>query len=163
MQRAFKPVIIENVYPELDCERYPIKREVSDRLEVWADLFKEGHDNLTAVLKYREKDAPGWSETSMRLYENDRWTGGCTLANNACYEYTIEAWTDEFETRRTETDKKVDDAGYNVAPELVEGRGLIEGAFDRTHDKRLAHTLAGFDAAGYESSVALLPSERSAS
>ena len=41
----FEPVIIENVYPELDCGRYPVKREVSDRFEVWADLFKEGHDS----------------------------------------------------------------------------------------------------------------------
>jgi hypothetical protein len=56
---AFEPVIIENVYPELNCGRYPVKREVSDSFEVWADLFKEGHDVLAAVLKYREKGAPG--------------------------------------------------------------------------------------------------------
>ena len=158
MQRAFRPVIIENVYPELDCGRYPVKREVGDRLEVWADLFKEGHDKLAAVLKYREKGAPGWSETPMRLYENDRWTGGFTLAKNARYEYTIEAWTDEFGTWRTEVGKKVD-AGQNVELELVEGRGLVEDAFERSDDKRLGQTLAGFDAAGYEGCVALLRSE----
>src|SRR5918994_1013239 len=73
---AFEPVIIENVYPELDCGRYPVKREVSDSFEVWADLFKEGHDVLAAVLKYREKGASGWSETPMRFHENDRWRGG---------------------------------------------------------------------------------------
>ncbi|MCD6054540.1 MAG: hypothetical protein K0Q96_1732, partial [Rubrobacteraceae bacterium] len=28
MRVAFEPVIIENVYPELDCGRYPVKREV---------------------------------------------------------------------------------------------------------------------------------------
>jgi starch synthase (maltosyl-transferring) len=158
VQRAFRPVIIENVYPELDCGRYPVKREVGDRFEVWADLFKEGHDKLAAVVKYREKGASGWSETPMRPYENDRWTGDFTLAKNARYEYTIEAWTDEFGTWRTEIGKKVD-AGQNVALELVEGRGLVEDAFDRSHDKRLAETLAGFDAAGYEGRVALLRSE----
>ena len=51
---------------------------------------------LAAVLKYREKGASGWSETPMRFYENDRWTGDFTLAKNARYEYTIEAWTDDF-------------------------------------------------------------------
>jgi starch synthase (maltosyl-transferring) len=101
VQRAFRPVIIENVYPELDCGRYPVKREVGDRLEIWADLFKDGHEGLAAVLKYREKGAPEWGEMPMRLYENDRWTGVFTLAKNARYEYTIEAWTDEFGTRRT--------------------------------------------------------------
>ena len=59
MRRTFEPVIIENVYPELDCGRYPVKREVGDRFEVWADIFKEGHDVLAAVLRYREKGAGG--------------------------------------------------------------------------------------------------------
>jgi starch synthase (maltosyl-transferring) len=129
--RAFRPVIIGNVYPELDCGRYPVKREVGDRLEVWVDLFEEGHDTLAALLKYREKGAPGWSETPMRLYENDRWTGGFTLAKDARYEYTVEARTDEFGTWRTEVGKKVE-AGQNVEPELIEGRGLVEDAFSAT-------------------------------
>jgi starch synthase (maltosyl-transferring) len=158
VQRAFRPVIIENVYPELDCGRYPVKREVGDRLEVWADLFKEGHDRLAAVLKYREKGAPEWGETPMRLYENDRWTGEFTLAKNARYEYTIEAWTDVFGTWQTEVGKKVD-AGQNVELELIEGRHLVEDAFERSHAKRLRETLAGFDASGYEGRVALLRSE----
>jgi starch synthase (maltosyl-transferring) len=34
LQRAFRPVITENVYPELDCGSYPVKREVGDRFEV---------------------------------------------------------------------------------------------------------------------------------
>jgi starch synthase (maltosyl-transferring) len=158
VQRAFRPVIIENVYPELDCGRYPVKREVGDRLEVWADLFKEGHDRLAAVLRYREKGAPEWDETPMSPYENDRWTGEFTLANNARYEYTIEAWTDEFGTWRNEVGKKVD-AGQSVELELIEGRRLVEEAFERSHDKRLKETLAGFDASGYEGRVALLRSE----
>jgi starch synthase (maltosyl-transferring) len=158
VHRAFRPVVIENVYPELDCGRHPVKREVGDRLEVWADLFKEGHDRLAAVLKYREKGAPEWGETPMRLYENDRWTGEFTLAKNVRYEYTIEAWTDEFGTWRTEISKKVD-AGQNVELELIEGRRLVEDAFERSHDKRLRETLAGFDASGYEGRVALLRSE----
>ena len=55
----------------------------------------------------------------MRLYENDRWTGEFTLAKNARYEYTIEAWTDEFGTGQTEIGKKVD-AGQDVELELIE-------------------------------------------
>ena len=84
--------------------------------------------------------------------------GRFTLANNARYEYTIEAWTEEFGTWRTEIGKKVD-AGQRVQLELVEGRGLVEAAFDRSNDKRLKQTLAGYDAAGYEGRVALLRSE----
>ena len=65
MHRAVRPVIIEGIYAELDCGRYPLKREVGDRLEVWADLFKEGHNRLASVPKYREKDAPEWGETTI--------------------------------------------------------------------------------------------------
>jgi starch synthase (maltosyl-transferring) len=158
MRREFEPVIIENVYPELDCGRYPVKREVGDRFEVWADILKEGHDILAAVLRYREKGVQRWSETPMRLYENDRWTGGFTLPKNALYEYTIEAWMDEFETWRAEVGKKVD-AGQNVELELIEGRQIVEGAYSRSGDKRLKETLAGIDATGYEGRLALLRSE----
>jgi starch synthase (maltosyl-transferring) len=155
---TFDQVIIENVYPELDCGRYPVKREVGDRFEVWADIFKEGHDVLAAVLRYREKDAGGWSEAPMRLYENDRWTGGFDLTKNARYQYTIEAWMDEFETWRAEVGKKVD-AGQNVELELVEGRRIVEDAYSSSRDKRLKKTLAGFDTAGYEGKLALLRSD----
>jgi len=155
---TFEPVIIENVYPELDCGRYPVKREVGDRFEVWADIFKEGHDVLAAVLKYREKGAGGWSEAPMRLYENDRWTGGFDLRKNTRYEYTIEAWMDGFDTWRVEVGKKVG-AGQNVELELIEGRRIVEDAFSSSQDKRLGQTLAGFDAAGYEGRLALLRSD----
>ena len=158
MRGTVEPVIIENVYPELDCGRYPVKREVGDRFEVWADIFKEGHDVLAAVLKYREKGAGGWSEAPMRLYENDRWTGGFDLRKNTRYEYTIEAWMDGFDTWRVEVGKKVG-AGQNVELELIEGRRIVEDAFSSSQDKRLGQTLAGFDAAGYEGRLALLRSD----
>jgi starch synthase (maltosyl-transferring) len=154
---AFEPVIIENVYPELDCGRYPVKREVGDSFEVWADLFKEGHDVLAAALKYREKGASGWSETPMRFHENDRWRGGFTLTKNTRYEYTIEAWMDDFETWRAEIGKKVD-AGQNVELELIEGCSIVEGAYSRSQDKRLKEMLSSIDPAGYEGRFALLRS-----
>jgi starch synthase (maltosyl-transferring) len=155
MVGTFEPVIVEGVYPELDCGRYPVKRELGDRLEVWADIFKEGHDSIAAVVKYRERGASGWSEAPMRLYENDRWVGGFPLTQNTRYGYTIEAWMDEFETWRAEVGKKVD-AGQNVELELIEGRRIVEDAYSRSNDKRLRETLAGLDASDYESRLALL-------
>ena len=57
-------IIIEHVVPELDAGRYPVKREVGDRLEVSADIFKEGHDVLAAVVQYR----PAKETTCCLLY-----------------------------------------------------------------------------------------------
>ncbi|HSK99621.1 MAG TPA: alpha-1,4-glucan--maltose-1-phosphate maltosyltransferase [Rubrobacteraceae bacterium] len=158
MRREYQPVVIEDVYPEIDCGRYPVKREVGERFEVWADIFKEGHDVIAAVLKYREKGASAWSEAPMRLRENDRWSGGFSLIENTRYEYTVEAWFDEFETWRRDVGKKVN-AGQDVELELVEGRRLVEGAAARSGGKRLEETLAGLEAVGYEGRIALLRSE----
>jgi starch synthase (maltosyl-transferring) len=46
-------VIIERVRPEIDAGRYPIKRVAGDILQVSADIFKDGHDKIAAVVKYR--------------------------------------------------------------------------------------------------------------
>ena len=43
-------VVALAIRPEIDGGRYPVKREVGDRLDVAADLFMEGHDGLAAVL-----------------------------------------------------------------------------------------------------------------
>jgi len=53
MGDKFRSIVIENVYPELDSGRYPVKRVLGERFEVEADIFKEGHDAIRAVLKYR--------------------------------------------------------------------------------------------------------------
>ena len=45
-------ILIEDVWPEIDAGRYPIKRVVGDEVAVWADIFRDGHDKIRAVLKY---------------------------------------------------------------------------------------------------------------
>ncbi len=157
MRGVYENIVIEDVYPELDCGRYPVKREVGDRLEVWADIFKEGHDRVSAALKYRERGAKGWSEAPMVLYENDRWTASFPLTKNTRYEYTIEAWPDHFGTWREEVEKKVE-AGQNVELELIEGRQLIKEAAARSKDERLRGILEDLDGMDYEERLALLRS-----
>ena len=55
--RAAPPVsaIIERVEPIIDCGRYAVKREAGDTLVVSADIFKDGHDRMAAVLKIRKR------------------------------------------------------------------------------------------------------------
>ena len=43
-------VVIENVRPQIDCGRFPIKRIIGDRVTVTADIFVDGHDILYAML-----------------------------------------------------------------------------------------------------------------
>jgi starch synthase (maltosyl-transferring) len=49
-----KRVSIDNVNPEVDCGRYPIKRIINEEIEVTADVFGDGHDKVDAVLPQKE-------------------------------------------------------------------------------------------------------------
>jgi starch synthase (maltosyl-transferring) len=123
-------VIIERVQPEIDGGRYPVKRVQGDILEVSADVFKDGHDKIAAVVKYRRKHDPQWQEAEMRLVDNDRWAGNILLPDNTRYCYTIEAFPDVFATWRDEVEKKTA-AGQDVALELVEGKLILAEALPR--------------------------------
>jgi starch synthase (maltosyl-transferring) len=126
---AWRPdarIHIEEVYPELDGGRFPVKRIVGELFEVWADLFRDGHDRLRAALKYRYEDEE-WRETPLVFYDNDRWVGRFRLDTVGLWRYTIEAWTEHFESWRDEVEKKRA-AGQDIDLELVEGRAIVEAA-----------------------------------
>ena len=46
-------VVIERSRHEIDCGRFPVKRVVSDRVVVEADVFADGHDQLACEVLYR--------------------------------------------------------------------------------------------------------------
>ena len=123
-------IIIERVQPEIDGGRYPIKRVVGDVLRVSADIFKDSHDKIAAVLQYRRKGDTHWQEAEMRLVDNDRWSGEFLLPSNTRYEYTIAAFPDRWATWRDEIEKK-HAAGQDVALEVIEGRMILEEAQSR--------------------------------
>jgi starch synthase (maltosyl-transferring) len=122
-------LVILDVWPQVDCGRYPVKREVGDLLEVWADILKDGHDKIAAVLKFRRLGDPNWSEVEMRHFDNDRWTASVPLTENARYEYAIEAFGDRFVTFADELSKKLD-AGLDVSLEIREGIELVSHTRD---------------------------------
>src|SRR5688572_29010649 len=68
-----RAVWIGNVRPELAAGRYPVKRLVGDVLEVSADVLREGHGELAAILRYRTVRDTAWRETPMAPVGNDRW------------------------------------------------------------------------------------------
>ncbi|HEX4616382.1 MAG TPA: maltotransferase domain-containing protein, partial [Stellaceae bacterium] len=148
---------IEEVYPELDGGRYPVKRIVGELFEVWADLFRDGHDKLRAVVKYRHEDE-AWRETPFVFYDNDRWVGRFRLDAVGLWRYTIEAWTDHFESWRDEVEKKLA-AGQNIDLELVEGRDIVEAALALArggHGASIRQMLLDFDAHGSPGRATLL-------
>nr|WP_284735604.1 maltotransferase domain-containing protein [Dongia deserti] len=127
-------IAIERVYPELDGGRFPIKRIVGDVLEIWADIFGDGHDQLQARIKYRPVGETEWSEAPMEFFDNDRWVGRIPLTLNTDYVYTIEAWRDLFGSWRAEVTKKRT-AGQDIHLELEEGCILVQKAASRAQGR----------------------------
>lgn len=123
-------VVITQVEPQLEAGRFPIKRIVGDKIAVTADIFADGHDVLTAVLRYRKKGHESWAETPLSELVNDRWAGEFVVVSPGLYEYTIEAWVDHFKSWRRDFAKRVD-AGQVTSSDLLMGASLIDQASQR--------------------------------
>src|ERR1700688_3558619 len=134
MPRAFPTAVIENLQPLVDSGRYPIKRVAGEDLVVEADIFKDGHDIVAALLKWRILGENRWHETPMAFIDNDRWRGVCTLYENAIYEYTVEAWTDTFRGWQREFTTKFEAGISTLTSEALEGAALLKAASRRAHD-----------------------------
>ncbi len=144
MLRAFPAVVIENIQPLIDGGRYPVKRVLGEDLVVEADVFKDGHDVVAAILKWRVVGESHWHETSMTYMDNDRWRGACTLYEIATHEYTVEAWTDTFRGWRHEFTTKFDAGISDLTSEALEGAALLEAASRRAYNKADAARLLEF-------------------
>jgi len=46
---------IEDVFPRIDGGRFPVKRIVGERVDVWADIYRDGHDVVAAALVWRRE------------------------------------------------------------------------------------------------------------
>jgi starch synthase (maltosyl-transferring) len=117
-------IYIEDIFPAVDAGRFAVKRVVGEPVEVWADIFRDGHAVLAADLLWRAESAVKWSRVGMRPYANDRWTAAFTPPSPGRYLYAIEAWTDAFATWRRDFLAKRQ-AGLDVALEALEGRQLL--------------------------------------
>jgi starch synthase (maltosyl-transferring) len=118
-------VAVEDVRPQVDCGRFPIKRTVGERVNVTADIHADGHDILAAALLFRRAGDTDWTELPMTVVENDRWQAAFVVDALGRYEYTVEAWIDRFASWRHELSKKVG-AGQDVSSELLEGAAIVE-------------------------------------
>ena len=115
---------IEDIFPCIDGGRYPVKRTAGEIVEVWADIFREGHDVIAAALLWRPEAESEWRREPMRFDSNDRWHGRFIPPQPGWYLFAIEAWTDTYATWRKEFRLK-QSAGQDVALEAIEGQQLL--------------------------------------
>ncbi len=118
---------IEDVYPLIDGGRFPVKRIAGERVEVWADIYRDGHDVISAALVWRRERDREWRREPMTHHSNDRWAGSFVPPEPGRYVYAIEAWTDEFATWRHALELK-HKAGADVTLDAIEGAAMLTKA-----------------------------------
>ena len=121
------PFHIEDIYPLIDGGRFTVKRIVGERVEVWADIYRDGHDVTAASLVWRREQDREWRREPMVDRGNDRWSGSFVPDAPGRYVYAIEACTDEFATWRHGFELK-QKAGSDLALDAIEGAGLLTRA-----------------------------------
>jgi starch synthase (maltosyl-transferring) len=136
-------VVIENVQPQVDSGRFPIKRTMGDHVSVSADIFADGHDILYAVLRHRPAAQPDWEEVPMEPRPNDRWQGEFTVPTQGRHLYTLQAWIDHFQSWNRDLEKKFA-AAQDISVDILTGVQLIEAAAARAsaRDQTLLTTAA---------------------
>jgi starch synthase (maltosyl-transferring) len=120
-------VIIEDVSPEINGGRYPIKRAVGESVAVSARIFADGHDVLAARLRHRKKGTRQWTDVPMSPQGNDWWQASFVVTANARFEYTVEGWIDRFASWRADLAKRLQ-VRQDVSSELLEGAALVTAA-----------------------------------
>ncbi|HEX2201287.1 MAG TPA: maltotransferase domain-containing protein, partial [Gammaproteobacteria bacterium] len=149
-----KRVIIEGIKPQVDGGRFAAKRVIGDRIDVEADIFADGHDQISAWLLYRREDESQWRETPMRPLVNDRWRGSFNAEQQGRYRYTIMAWVDAFGTWQRDLQKRVA-AGQDVGLQFLIGARLIEETIarvNRNDRERLQQWMQALSGGGDEES-----------
>jgi starch synthase (maltosyl-transferring) len=118
-------ILVERVWPQLDCGRWPAKTTAGDPVEVWADIFRDGHEVLGAAVRYRKCGARRWQEAPLHPAGNDRWHG--ELRPDACglWEFGVLAWVDRVASWQRELARKVEAGQEDLSGELAEGALLL--------------------------------------
>ena len=138
---APRRIVIQYPAPAVDDGRYPIKRCVGDPVEVSADIFRDGHELIRAVVRVRD---PGGRIEESDLQAVDaaidgvRWAGAFTVDAPGRWEYTIEAWSDTWATWRDELSRKVAAGQADLSGELSEGVVLLQAAARHADDAERA-------------------------
>jgi starch synthase (maltosyl-transferring) len=123
----------------VDGGRYATKRCVGDTVDFSADVFRDGHDLVRAVVRYKAPDARKWQEAALTPIDAQldgvRWSGRFVVDRPGVWLYDVEAWTDRFGTWREELERKVAAGQPDLSGELSEGVLLLRQLADSATKK----------------------------
>jgi starch synthase (maltosyl-transferring) len=131
-------IVIQYPAPSVDGA-FPAKRCVDDVVSVAADVFRDGHDKLRAIVRYRGPGQRRWREAELKPIDDHlggvRWGGSFVVDAQGRWQYAIDAWTDVFGTWRDELERKLAAGQHDLTGELSEGAVLLRAAAERATSK----------------------------
>jgi starch synthase (maltosyl-transferring) len=147
-------VVIEDVSPQVDAGRFPIKRVVGEEVVVEADVFADGHDVVACAVRFRP-DGGAWEEAPMTPLGNDRYRGSFAVTGLGRWRYSVVGWIDRFAAWWHEIQKRLA-AEQDVTVDLEIGAGLVDAAIRRTSgdDRRLLRSWAELLRGGWDTALA---------
>ena len=119
---------------------------MGDRLEVSADILKEGHERLAAVIRYRAEADPDWREAPLEPADNDAWTGVVPPPRQRALSGTRSRrgpTSSDRGWRRCAAGRRR--ARPTSASEIAEGAELVRRARERAHGADTALLEAALD------------------
>jgi starch synthase (maltosyl-transferring) len=153
-------VIISHVSPEIDHGQFPGKTAVNETIIISADIYSDGHDELSASVYIRKVSQKKWTEIPLDFITNDHWTINLIPDQVGFYEFRIEAWIDHYKTWKHGLVKKKA-AGQDIAVELQIGAQLIKDAQSNLKEPKLAQWHASLlDPANQEDAYELAISDQ---
>ena len=126
--------VVEAVRPEVDGGRFPAKRETGDAVEVEADVYADGHDEVSAELRWRHEREGGWHHAPMSPVGGDRFRGVFEVPVQGQYRFCIRAAVDPYATWLRDAGRRLT-AGQDLSVELLVGADLLAAAGGRARGR----------------------------
>jgi starch synthase (maltosyl-transferring) len=104
---------------------YPLKALVGHEVPVTATVFRDGHGERGARLRWRPIGVPRWQTAPMVAGDDDRWTAAATFDEPGLHEIVVDGWTRRYATWQRDLERWLA-VGEDVTAELLVGAGILE-------------------------------------
>jgi starch synthase (maltosyl-transferring) len=118
-------VVITNVQPQINGRNNPAKGTVNEEIIISADIFADGHDELSASVLIKHSTEKKWIEYPMEFKENDHWEFAFVPGKTGHYQFKIQGWINHFTSWLKAVKTKLN-AQQPVTVDLQMGVKLVE-------------------------------------
>ncbi|NNK87762.1 MAG: alpha-1,4-glucan--maltose-1-phosphate maltosyltransferase [Flavobacteriaceae bacterium] len=140
-----KRVVIDYVYPQINDGDFFIKRVIGEIINVTAHVIGDGHDLISASVRYKHENERNWREARMHHVMNDEWSASFVVEKQGLYSFKVEGWVDHTLNWQHGIHRKIDDGQY-VISELLEGADYLKLVKKKSNKTEAAYLQECIDA-----------------